>query len=100
MGVNSQPVVAVLGHLEQPATQGRPAPISPRVPEGVSRGVDPQAEVNGKPAAPIVLGVAVLWVFITRENVIKSTIRQDTALRAADDNQTLGDGVCPLSRPA
>ena len=75
MSVNSQPVMAVLGYLEQPVTQGRPAPISPGVSEGVSHRVDPQAKVDGKPAAPVILGVAVLWIFIARENVIKCTIR-------------------------
>ena len=78
--------MAVLGHLEQPVTKSGSAPVPSRVAQGVRRGEYPEPEVNGEPATSIVLRVAVLWVFVARENILQRSIGEDTALGAADYN--------------
>ena len=43
--------------------------------------------------------MTVLGVLVTRENVLQRSIGKDTSLRAADDEESLGDGVYPLGSP-
>lgn len=79
MRVERHPVLTVFGHLKHPVAQGGAA-IPTGVTESVSRGNDPQTEVNCKPGVFIVVRVAVESGAVSAQDVFESAVRQVPAL--------------------
>ena len=69
------------------------------MPEGVGRGIHPQAHVQCKPGAAIVFGVAVLGSFVSAQDVFKVAVRKDATLRTAHDHQAFRRRVHPGGSP-
>lgn len=69
------------------------------VPRCVCSGEYAEPQVDGKPAVPLIFGVAVAWSLVTRQNVVQCSIWENATLRRANNHQTLGRWIYPVSWP-
>lgn len=95
VGVQTHPDLAVFGHLEHPVPEGGAA-VATGMAQGVGRGDDPQAQVDGEPRVLIVVGVAVEGRAVTTQDVLQSAVGQVTTLRGGHYHQAVGCWVHPL----
>ena len=63
----------------------------------VARGYEPDAQVNGKPGALVVIRVTVEGRCVTTQDVFRLSVRQVLALRCRHADETRGSGVYPFT---
>ena len=66
------------------------------MPQGISTGDDPEAQIDGKPGSSIIIGMTIKGGRVATQNVLQLAVRQITALGGRDHHEALRGWVDPV----